>query len=330
MGKTVEEWNAENPCCCPLPLCPIPVQECSSITALGAVCGASDFGYWNTYGGWDEPPCSSSGYTYSTITRTVNASRTGGDGLTYHSVTVSSYARDEDGIVCEFSTDTETTGTFPGEFGFELNPTRNQGATAEGYFFEYGESGENSLGWVRTLTDRLEYSGRIDNRPHIISQMAAIIAKALAEPTWEPGSSTMIRGSACAAETVTLTTTDCPGIDPALPRTMRQTRVSVQWVVPSEVEGEPFLGEWFKVTFDVVFFPETGDPEVIALDVTREWTGPGSGEPDDASWKIGLPYVLETPDEDGEVRIVNVRFACYRSPVGPVVQVTGEAYEIPE
>jgi hypothetical protein len=119
-------------------------------------------------------------------------------------------------------------------------------------------------------------------------------------------------------------------------------------------------GSYFKITWDVVFFPvghdamiddpdyeppeeepeggwppvpqipdpDAPDPVVISTDQTWTWAGPG--DPDDlATWKSGW-YDLPVPTAPGENRVVNIRFECYRSPqFGNKPQVTGEAYEIP-
>ena len=327
MPKTREEWIAENPCCCEPPMCPLPIFDCRSVQALATMCGATNWGAWETHGGWSTPPCEVTQRAYTTVTRTIAMSRVGGGAATYDREDVTSYAL-TDGTVCNSSTTSESTGVPIGSSGFELNPTRNQGATAGGYYFEYGESGENSAGDLRTVTDRLEYSGLIDNLPHLQAQADAVIAAALTDEDYELGG-ILVRGSDCTAELELVSQTTCPEIDPALPRSIRKRAVQLQLLVPAEIDGEPVLGEWFQATWDVVFFPLTGDPVVVETDVTREWTGTGTGEQSDPSWKLGTPYVMEAPDEFGETRMVNFRYRCFRA-LGELVQVDGEAYEIPE
>ena len=104
-----------------------------------------------------------------------------------------------------------------------------------------------------------------------------------------------------------------------------------KWIIPNT-----WTGSYFKITWDVVFFPdgydpedaESPQPEVVAADQTWTWTGPG--DPEDAdTWKSGW-HELPPPTEPGEVRVVNVRFECYRpTRFGIKPQTTGEGYEIP-
>jgi hypothetical protein len=103
------------------------------------------------------------------------------------------------------------------------------------------------------------------------------------------------------------------------------TKARFRWVIP-----DTWTGSYFKITWDVVFFPDDeSTPTVVALDETwDDWTGPGDPEDADA-WKSGW-YEIDPPEETGETRIVNVRYECYRSTrLGIKPQITGEAYEIP-
>lgn len=93
-----------------------------------------------------------------------------------------------------------------------------------------------------------------------------------------------------------------------------------KWVISNVHEGT-----YFKISWDIVFFPTTGDPELVSSD-TWEWAGPGDPE-DEETWKSAW-YEIPVPTEDGENRVVNIRFECYRGPYGAVPQVTGEAVTI--
>lgn len=99
-----------------------------------------------------------------------------------------------------------------------------------------------------------------------------------------------------------------------------------RWVVP-----DTWKGPYFKITWDVVFFPydEESEPTPVATDQTWTWEGPGDPENED-SWKSGF-YEIPVPSEPGQSRVVNIRFECYKSAKlgNPPPQVTGEAYEIP-
>ncbi len=107
--------------------------------------------------------------------------------------------------------------------------------------------------------------------------------------------------------------------------TARKSRF--RWVIP-----DTFPGTYFLVTWDVAFFPadDPENPVPVALDQT--WVWPGPGDPEDAdSWKSGW-YELNPPEAPGQVRVVNVRFICYRAtPYGPPPpQVTGEGIDWPD
>jgi hypothetical protein len=69
----------------------------------------------------------------------------------------------------------------------------------------------------------------------------------------------------------------------------------------------------------------------LSEDFTDTWTGPlllADLEDEDALRFPGGPHVLDAPETEGELRVVNIRFYCYPdSPYGYLPQVTGEAYE---
>lgn len=96
-----------------------------------------------------------------------------------------------------------------------------------------------------------------------------------------------------------------------------------RWNIPEEWEGS-----YFKITWDVVFFPAAGGtPTAVSADATWVWSGPGDPEDPD-SWKSGW-YPINVPTSPGESRIVNIRFECYRSTkLGLKPQVTGEAVDL--
>jgi hypothetical protein len=87
-------------------------------------------------------------------------------------------------------------------------------------------------------------------------------------------------------------------------------------------------GAWFKITWDVAFYPADGSPAVqVETDLTWEWTGtaggPTPGTEDD--WKSGW-YYFGIPPEEGELKIVNIRYSHFRSTkIGTPVSVTGDS-----
>jgi len=117
--------------------------------------------------------------------------------------------------------------------------------------------------------------------------------------------------------------------------TVEVSKAKIQWKVPVDHEGTAF-----HILFDVIEEPEGWDnlsnPDRPlrtwhAQDVARDWTGPGTGPQEDASWNLGAPYILEPPTNPGIRRIVNFRFWCYpNSPYGFKPQTTGEGVELPD
>lgn len=104
-----------------------------------------------------------------------------------------------------------------------------------------------------------------------------------------------------------------------------------RWIIP-----DTWPGSYFKLTWDLVFFPEGYDPEDPGSPQpspveSNTWTWPGPGDPEDEdSWKSGW-YENPIPSEPGENRVVNLRFECYKSAkFGVKPQVAGEAVDLPE
>ncbi|MEI6606592.1 MAG: hypothetical protein WCP35_14890 [Verrucomicrobiota bacterium] len=106
--------------------------------------------------------------------------------------------------------------------------------------------------------------------------------------------------------------------------------VRYRWKIPTD-----FTGSYFKITWDVVFFPKgykaddsnSPSPSAINRDLTVTWKGPG--DPDDPqSWLASDWRAMNPPAQPGETRLVNVRFECYHSPYGNKPQVTGEAVDL--
>jgi hypothetical protein len=107
------------------------------------------------------------------------------------------------------------------------------------------------------------------------------------------------------------------------------TLTRFRWKIPDRHEGS-----YFKITWDILNEPfgwnaekSTGSRTYFLEDQTYEWSGAAGGGTDRYSeW-----YVMPTPDFNGERRVVNVRFECYRSEnYGNKPQVTGEAVTLPD
>jgi hypothetical protein len=103
------------------------------------------------------------------------------------------------------------------------------------------------------------------------------------------------------------------------------TKSRFRWIIP-----DTWPGSYFKITWDEVFFPDDESTPTV-VNANRSWTWEGPGDPEDEdTWKSGW-YSLAPPEAPGEVRVVNIRYECYKSAkFGTRPQITGEAYEIPE
>jgi hypothetical protein len=144
----------------------------------------------------------------------------------------------------------------------------------------------------------------------------------------------------CGTGSSTISYAEIPeSLDETGPSGFAFTKGRYRWRVPSD-----HTGSWFKITWDVAFFPKGWDdtiegpdgdqipkpdrPKVtLERDFTVEWSGPGEGEQDNESWIAGDWYALDPPTSWGEKRIVNTRYESCRNPYGRKPQITGDAYE---
>ena len=352
--ETLGDWNAIlGQCCCEMPACPVPTKECESITK--EVCGhslpvhddnepgdecrrfavkTSHFAETLEYDNGADPADTASRTwtgdhvkTFAVVAGVCENTFTAADDQNEESrnrnevigaweiIVVDATSSASTGVACTVAgTITQTTDYDDPETEDEvLVGDANGVATlcaAEEYF---PDNTWTKAGLVYTVNDdpvpvdefsvetrnlTVTYSGEIDATSHL--------------DAYDFGDHAT--GAECVAEN------DCGTL----------TKVRLRWVVPSDFEGS-----YFKVTWDEVFFPEgyapedpeSPQPELVNGDETLEWTGPGDPEVA-GSWKTGW-HEIKPPAEAGEVRVVNVRFECYRSRFGAKPQVTGEAYEIP-
>lgn len=91
--------------------------------------------------------------------------------------------------------------------------------------------------------------------------------------------------------------------------------------------------------WDEVFFPKAyddwvedgsvGDPPEDSLPTlveSRDWIWGGNAQEPWSEW-----YSVDPPDEEGEVRIVNIMVICWKSSrIGQKPTAYGEVYEFPE
>jgi hypothetical protein len=100
-----------------------------------------------------------------------------------------------------------------------------------------------------------------------------------------------------------------------------------RWRVPMLVDPVKRY-PYFKITWDTVFFPSGGgSPTVITADQT--WENILDADVEDEGYYS--PYYEITPSaEEGVVRVVNVRWICYRGEkLGSKPNVEGESFEPP-
>ncbi len=90
---------------------------------------------------------------------------------------------------------------------------------------------------------------------------------------------------------------------------------------PESGGTEPYA--YYKITWDVVFFPAATPDEGIPVSTDLVWESGGSSEYSEF-------YEFEPTEEEGESRVVNVRYSCYQGTIyGVKPQATGEAYPAP-
>jgi hypothetical protein len=295
--ETLDDWNAIiGQCCCEMPSCPAPTQVCEDRSVLWEACGWNYQNFQAANGqaeadGWDfedDVPCPDRARIWNTVTRTVTSTNPEDETVVF---TVSIIP----GTDCDLS-------------GIPNNNTSS------------GDSGAGSLIEVDTYSggvfsgslsaDGFDYGLTLVFSDQLLPDIPSLLTDLEGE-AWDE------EGGCIAAFVATYALCDDVESDQVIEAEITQSRF--KWVIP-----DTWTGSYFKITWDVVFFPaDESTPTILLTDQTWEWTGPGP------TWDSGW-YTLDPPEEPGEVRVVNVRYECYRSTAfGGKPQVTGEAYEIP-
>lgn len=102
---------------------------------------------------------------------------------------------------------------------------------------------------------------------------------------------------------------------------LRETRA--KWQVPAD-----YTGSYFKITFDVVFYPTVGDPSFVTEDITYEWEGPL--DPGDEATRLIAEYTIPVPTSLGQNHIRNFRYENTRGTIfGIRPQVVGDSFTPP-
>jgi len=364
--ETLEEWNKLLRCCCTMPSCPVPIIECQTKSGEASVVGYAPFvdpggadedllpTIYRNSEGFSEVNYYGTGYSYvagpGTFPYSSEFKNVGvwNGGSTPISESYTGNVHDEALDACESESGATWIGPFIGapdetDVGYTLSDpestaTATECSTSAVYVSVNGTeptlqgcpgpfSGALTYAWDYTKKET-EGLRLIDPKTH-----DELIADAVADApgTWPTGVSTT---GPCGSSIISSWPTkgdfrpwsDCA--DGVTGASADVTAIAARFRIRVD---DSHGGTWFRASWDLVFFPADGsDPEVVALDQTAEWTGPGAGVQDDASWLFpGGWREIPLPDRPGEVRIVNFRFECYRGPYGNLPQTTGEGYDIP-
>ena len=86
-------------------------------------------------------------------------------------------------------------------------------------------------------------------------------------------------------------------------------------------------GGYLKVTYDLVFYPQEGDPSFLSQDNIVEWEGTyNESDPSDPANFTDYIYI-DPPEDFGNVQMKNIRFTRFiETPYGNKPQITGEAF----
>ena len=343
--ETLADWNAALTCCCDMPSCPVPVKTCRSrsVTACGWLAGAGDpfetetFNYVSTTG----EPTDEFAIVYTKVRVTAEASDRYGFGTepgygadyydqtqeTYYSILWSKSVSEAGACVLN-----DPTGSWSASNNYTLS---YEGTVAEDYdlqiAYNSSASGTVEIGgyygwfWNGGGTEYSTYAVSGPGPTYATGRTASSLAGYYEETDPLPYWTGAVWTSPRVNGTLVISYED--PFDFIIPPDAAWTGMSCAssrdlWVAREsgfrwDITGH--TGEWFKITWDVVFFPDVGDPVSVLTDETWEWTG-GDMLSD---W-----YEIPVPTTPGESRVVNIRYSCYRSPYGTPVETTGEGVDL--
>lgn len=287
--ETPGDWNALMGCCCGMPVPPEPDAEIQERTYLKGAWGWNLVGFQNFYGQATAPefedPMPDSLIFYASVTRVTTDSNPEADPAS-STFTVSDTP---DGTV------TETGDWNAGRF-IQVDAYSNGTYTGSE---EYTVTDENEVEHTYVNSVSVTFS-----LPVTLAAMTAYVAEAIQSQSWIPVGSGLFSGGSAYAVLVQIPVV--PGSPHVYQVTVAQRRYRL--IVPST-----HLGSYFKVTWDLIFFPSGTGPRLrIARDLTWVWTGPGSqAAPNGDTWKSPW-FEIPIPTAPGETRVVNVRYSHYR------------------
>ena len=346
--EILEDWNAIlEQCCCPMPECPLPVIECKGISASAQPDGYFDpdatewiiyrkltekvelsgsyddgFGTTITANGHETQTYENPGWFAGSINNIGSGCYVWENATVYTCSTALSQTTSS-----SISTTTVTRTDLFGTLIPDSDPPEYYDVCAwrDRIFTDYVDPGTpdteeffggvsiTSYGFPGGFTYSTTYSFPqtfAEWKSGVLDEVIAKIAIA-DESCWVEG----------ACQSTLSISPDTPA-NPSQIVGVSMHAVRFRFVIPSE-----FTGAYFKVTWDVAFFPTGGGAASAILEnQTWEWTGPGDPEVED-SW-VSEWFDLDPPSEEGAARVVNIRYECYRTPqFGNKPQITGEGVD---
>jgi hypothetical protein len=298
---TLDLWNSRlSACgCCQMPVCPTPVLICEVKTASADACGVV-----MSPAGADCPD-NCKRWKSRVITKHYTRTSTPIGEWTTRSTTL--FTRDAEGN-CDSATTDEV---IDGEVGDDAFGTRTD--------FTAGWAGSTYTA-DETFVNGTIHTEAAFTDPETLATLGAVVDAKIADLDWESGG--------CAA-VLAVSSYSCAGsadLEPECPSSLTKTLFRYRFQIPSS-----HTGSYFKIEADEVLYPadweeEGGTLRSIVNEQSIEWTGPGSGEPDDPSWFTDWIEV-DAPTDPGSIQIRNIAFTCYHGTHhGAKPQYTGDTF----
>jgi hypothetical protein len=281
---TIEEVNLLGCCTCDLPTCDNPRKECENKSLTLSVCGA----YINQYGA--DCPDNCKRWRSRVVTETFN--RTSTPSGIWTVTTTTTYSRGINGT-CEISTSVVVTGTvLPYSFGTRISV---------------------STSWVGTTytVNEVLVHGTIDtvtvySDPETTGILESSAKDILADLEFTAGDCNAIRNLElypCNGETE---------LNVNCPKDIYLTFFRYRFGIPIGYTRSTWEMQWDEGFFSQAWIdwdsggkvgPEPTPPSLLA---SRSWNY--SGASDWSDW-----FEIESPDENGQIKVVNVMIKCWKS-----------------
>ena len=312
--ETLDDWNARLACCCAIPACPVPevVAESFSSTISLWGCGFMEDDLKKPEG--YSVPCNQKYWIYRKKVTTITAVKSGTEGSGTYSKTETETCNSE---TC--GTESKISETRQGDSDLGGPIWAYEGSVTESRttgFYEHVIIYKRNVDIVhiqRIDTTAVKLSDLLGNP---MDELLSKFNKQFKDDGYSDG---------IPSSRLTIYDETCNGKPVNYPLAMFGRKSRYRWKIPTSHEGT-----FFKITWDVLFFPDDVNlkPSFIEHDKTWKWSGPGNKDDHEGeSWK-GPWNEIPVPVKSGECRIVNIRFECYgKTPYGNKPQITGEGYE---